>query len=154
VSKHTFKIVVCRGPECGDKRGSRSVYDALQDAVSVRCADGRATLDWHSCFGRCTLGPNVLVREILGKPEEQRFLFAPTRGARRSRAALYNGVTPDDALELIDEHVVRGRLVRRLMRRAESPRPAAVSGAKDAESSSRDNQKAADDATGGTDGDS
>lgn len=107
---------MCRGPECGDKRCSRDVYDALVDAVEVRALESRVRFDWQSCFGRCTQGPNVLVRQVDDSPQEQRFAFA-TLGRRRGRSVLYNHVTPHDAGELIDEHVVQGRRVRRLIER-------------------------------------
>ena len=92
------------------------MYGALTEAVSVRALGDRVTFGWQSCFGRCTQGPNVLVREIAESPGERRFAFA-TVGPRRGRAALYNRVGPQDASELIDEHIVRGRVVRRLIER-------------------------------------
>ena len=106
---------MCRGPECGDKRCSRAVYDAFARVIEARHLVAAVTLEWQSCFGRCTQGPNVLIREIMETPGESRFIFAAPPRGRGGRSALYNGVTPDDALELIDEHVVRGRLVRRLI---------------------------------------
>jgi NADP-reducing hydrogenase subunit HndC len=113
VHANKFRVVVCRGPECGEKRCSRTVYEALAAAIAARGLDGSVRLDWQSCFGRCTQGPNVLVREEADASAQPRFVFA-TAG-RGGRSALYNGVSPHDALELIDEHVVRGRLVRRLI---------------------------------------
>lgn len=59
-----FQIRVCRGPECGDRRGSKEIYDELKRAIAARGAEARIELTWQSCFGRCTQGVNVLVREV------------------------------------------------------------------------------------------
>lgn len=99
-----FRILVCRGPECGDRRGSRAIYDTLRAAIATRGLSDRCTLDWQSCFGRCTQGPNVLVREIVDDPAAPR------------ATALYNGVDAVNVDEIISEHVERGVVVSRLVR--------------------------------------
>jgi (2Fe-2S) ferredoxin len=104
VSERRYRIVVCRGPECGDRRGSRAVYDAFRRVIDARGVGGRCELGWQSCFGRCTQGPNVLVREIA------------EGGSEVPRAtALYNGVDAMNADEVVTEHVERGVVVRRLV---------------------------------------
>jgi (2Fe-2S) ferredoxin len=130
LSRRTYTVIVCRGPECGAKRSSRHVYDALQRVIRDYGLDDRVTMDWQSCFGRCTQGPNVLVREIVARPGgagEPRFLLATAPQARRSHSALYNHVTETDAAELIVEHILTGGLLRRLIRspaqRAEAASP-------------------------------
>ena len=60
-----FKIVICRGPECGDRHGSAALHDVFRSALEANGAHAHTELVWQSCFGRCTQGPNVLVREIL-----------------------------------------------------------------------------------------
>jgi NADH:ubiquinone oxidoreductase subunit E len=60
-----FKIVICRGPECGDRRGSAALHEVFRSALEAHAARERAELAWQSCFGRCTQGPNVLVRELV-----------------------------------------------------------------------------------------
>jgi (2Fe-2S) ferredoxin len=119
-----FRIVVCRGPECGDRLNSSTIHAAFVEAIRQRGLEGRCELGWQSCFGRCRQGPNVLIRVI--NPAEQRFLFAMAPIATGSGAALYNGVSPGDCGRLLDEHVVAGRLVRDLIKRPEqalSPPP-------------------------------
>ena len=64
-----FKIVICRGPECGDRHGSAVLHDVFRRQLMAHGAQEHTELVWQSCFGRCTQGPNVLVREILtGEP--------------------------------------------------------------------------------------
>ena len=109
-----YQILVCRGPECGPKRGSAAIYAALERALADRGITTGVDLGWQSCFGRCTRGPNCLVRETTGQPQPRR-TFAQLPRRRSGPSALYNGVTVDDAAEIVDEHVRGGRIVRRLL---------------------------------------
>ena len=111
-----YKIVVCRGPECGERLCSSEIYASFHEAIRLRGLEGRAELAWQSCFGRCRQGPNVLVRPIV--TGEGRFLVAlpPVSGPG---VALYNGLVPADALRIVDEHVVGGRPIRSLVKRPE-----------------------------------
>jgi (2Fe-2S) ferredoxin len=111
-----YKILVCRGPECGDKRFSRDVHAELVRVLRARGLEERIVLDWQSCFGRCRVGPNVMVRRVL--PGEDPFLEAivPRLGCE---AVLYNGVRPADASRIVREHVEAGRMIQDLVRKAE-----------------------------------
>jgi (2Fe-2S) ferredoxin len=102
-----YQILVCRGPECGDKRHSADVFAQLEvELASCPLEGNQAQLEHYSCFGKCQKGPNVLVREM--KPGENlRFiLLMPTAGAG---AYLYHGVTPGDARRIVTEHIAGGR---------------------------------------------
>jgi (2Fe-2S) ferredoxin len=101
-----FAILVCRGPECGDKRDSASVYAALE--VALRDAaplPDAVELSRYSCFGRCRRGPNVLVREILPNENPMLVRLMPTAGPR---AIIYHGVRPDEAPRIVEEHLRQG----------------------------------------------
>lgn len=107
-----FKIVICRGPECGDRRGSVLLAPVFEGILAQhRCSN--ASLEWQSCFGRCSQGPNVLVREIVEKSALPRLGtgFATVPGARGA-TALYNGVDVDRAERIVTEHIAGGRVIR------------------------------------------
>lgn len=112
-----YRIIVCRGPECGERKGSSAIHAALADAVRLRHLEARVELAWQSCFGRCRQAPNCLVRPIL--PGEVRFLVAIAPPTAGPGTAFYSGVAPSDALRIIDEHVVGGRILRDLVKRPE-----------------------------------
>lgn len=112
--KH-FKVIVCRGPECGDRRGSKLIHTELGELVRRRGLGERVRMEWQSCFGRCTQGPNVLVREVGG--DEPRFALAQAPGGRGRLTALYNRVTVANAARLIDGHVLGERIQRDLIER-------------------------------------
>jgi (2Fe-2S) ferredoxin len=149
VARRRFKIVICRGPECGDCRGSAAlapVFAACLErqagvvvtasvsaaeagagsAASLTSTGGNAAagdsagtdvmLEWQSCFGRCSQGPNVLVRQLVAQPEGPRFGtgFATVPGPRGA-TALYNGVDAEKAERIVMEHVVGGRIIRELI---------------------------------------
>jgi (2Fe-2S) ferredoxin len=123
-----FKVIVCRGPECGDRRDSVAVHRALARELADRQLGEAVELGWQSCFGRCTQGPNVLVAECPAVERTPRFALAAMPTGRRGCSALYNGCAPGDAAEIIEQHVVRGTLVRRLIApiAATAPRAAAT----------------------------
>jgi (2Fe-2S) ferredoxin len=142
VARRRFKIVICRGPECGDCRGSAALAPVFaaclerQEGVAVTASvsatdPGAAStggwgsasdagtdvaLEWQSCFGRCSQGPNVLVRQLMAPPEGPRFGtgFATVPGPRGA-TALYNGVDAEKAERIVNEHVVGGRIIRELI---------------------------------------
>jgi (2Fe-2S) ferredoxin len=113
-----FKIVICRGPECGDRHGSAALYDACRTVLEAYGAAEHTELLWQSCFGRCTQGPNVLVREILSGEA------APTLGSGfatlpgpRGATALYNRVDTKRIAHVVAEHVMGGQIVREYIER-------------------------------------
>ena len=109
-----FRILVCRGPECGDRRESRHVYEAFRTALAERGLDTTCELGWQSCFGRCTQGPNALVREVIAETAPPRFALATLPGPR-GVTALYNHLDAAKVVEVVAEHVGRGVVVRRFV---------------------------------------
>lgn len=102
-----YNILVCRGPECGDKRDSASVFAAFERALGAAPDLGDATVELgrYSCFGRCRRGPNVLLREILPNENPMLVRLMPTAGPR---AILYHGVRPDEVPRILEGHVRDG----------------------------------------------
>lgn len=109
-----YRIVVCRGPDCGDRHGSAALHEVFRSALE---AHQRRDVDlaWQSCFGRCKHGPNVLVRELIGDEGD----LAPTLGtgfatapAPRGAAALYHRVDAAGAERIVTEHILCNRIVR------------------------------------------
>jgi (2Fe-2S) ferredoxin len=111
-----FRIVICRGPECGDRRGSAVLHDVFRNALAAHAARDRVELAWQSCFGRCTQGPNVLVREIVDMSGQLGSGFATLPGARGA-SALYNRIDPSRIERVVVEHVVGGQIVREYIER-------------------------------------
>ena len=111
-----YKITVCRGPECGDRRFSRDVYSELARLARTRGLGERVVLDWQTCFGRCRVGPNVMVRRVLLGEDPLLEAIVPRLGCE---AVLYNGVAPKDASRIVEEHVEQGRVVQDLIRKAD-----------------------------------
>jgi (2Fe-2S) ferredoxin len=92
------------------------VRDALADGLARRGLGERVCVGWQSCFGRCTQGPNVLVQEMAApRPGERQFLLATMPLGRAGLSALYNGVRPADIEDIIENHILRDRLVSRLI---------------------------------------
>jgi (2Fe-2S) ferredoxin len=111
-----YRIIICRGPECGDRRGSASLHEVFRSALEARAARAETELVWQSCFGRCTQGPNVLVREILTAAPTIGSGFATAPGPRGS-TALYNRVDSGRVDRIVSEHVGDGQIIREFIER-------------------------------------
>ena len=96
-------VVVCRGPTCGEKRGSGELAAQLAETIRARGLEDRVQLVDEYCLGHCLRGPNILVQEE-GTTE-------PSAGV------LYNRMTADDLARVIEKHLVGGMAVRILMNR-------------------------------------
>jgi len=110
-----YQILVCKGPECGDKRRSIDLYDSFK-AELPRCSlDGNeAVVEQYSCFGRCQRGPNVLVREVKPGENARMLLMMPTAAAG---STLYYGVRLDETRKILEEHCRKGQPIVELTRR-------------------------------------
>lgn len=98
IRRHAF-VCTNRRPEGGRGscagRGSEAVLAALQRALAMRPeAAAEVAVTACACLGPCTEGPTVVVY-----PE----------------AVWYAGVQVSDAGEIVDEHLVGGRPVERLV---------------------------------------
>ena len=112
-----LKILVCRGPECGDKRNSAAVHAEFARLLALppplAQSGVEVQLDWQSCFGKCQRGPNVMVRELRAGEDAffQSFLV------KDPGSALYNMVRPSEVARIVAEHVRQGRVVVELKNR-------------------------------------
>ena len=96
-------VVVCRGPTCGERRGSGALAERLAETIRARGLEDRVHLVDEYCLGHCLRGPNILVQEE-GVAE-------PFGGV------LYNRMTSDELDRVIEKHLVGGMAVRVLMNR-------------------------------------
>lgn len=112
-----FKIVICRGPECGDRRASAELHEIFESALAAHEARGRVELVWQSCFGRCTQGPNVLVREMTNDAAPVLGTGFATMPGPRGATALYNRMDRSKVERVVKEHVVGGQIVREFVER-------------------------------------
>jgi (2Fe-2S) ferredoxin len=118
VAGRRYRIVICRGPECGDRRGSAALYEVFRSALEAHGVRDRAELAWQSCFGRCTQGPNTLVRELVEAATTPSLGsgFATAPGPRGA-TALYNHLDAERVDRVVAEHIVGGKIARDLVER-------------------------------------
>ena len=72
---------------------------------------------WQSCFGRCTQGPNVLVREVVADAPPQIGSGFATAPGPRGATALYNRMDGARVERVVVQHVVGGQIVREFIER-------------------------------------
>ena len=93
-------VVVCKGPVCGEQRGSAALTAHLEAKVDARGLRERVDVVEEVCLGHCLRGPNVLVC-----PEGSDARFG-------AGAVLYNRMTIEELDRVIDRHLVGGMAVR------------------------------------------
>lgn len=86
-------ILVCGGTGCSASR-SHEITKNLQAALKDKGLEEQVQVILTGCFGFCEKGPIVKVM-----PDN----------------TFYTEVKPEDALEIIEEHVIKGRKVKRLL---------------------------------------
>jgi NADH:ubiquinone oxidoreductase subunit F (NADH-binding)/(2Fe-2S) ferredoxin len=93
MSKYKMHILLCGGTGC-QSSGSSVILDNLQKELLMKGLSDEVQVIRTGCFGFCEKGPIVNVL-----PDN----------------TFYVEVKPEDALEIIDEHVIKGRQVKRLL---------------------------------------
>ncbi len=86
-------ILVCGGTGCTSS-GSEKIVAELEKALEEKGLSKEVKVVKTGCFGLCAMGPIVVVY-----PE----------------GAYYSQVKPEDAQEIVSEHILKGRLVKRLL---------------------------------------
>ena len=86
-------ILVCTGTGCSSSN-SPKIIEAFERELKAQGMEQEARVVKTGCFGLCAMGPVVLIY-----PE----------------GAFYTHVTPDDVPEIVSEHIVKGRIVQRLL---------------------------------------
>ncbi|MCL1819113.1 MAG: NADH-quinone oxidoreductase subunit NuoF [Oscillospiraceae bacterium] len=86
-------ILVCAGTGCTASK-SHEVFDELVKQLESNGLDKEVKVIKTGCFGLCELGPVVVVY-----PE----------------GSFYSRVTPDNVKRIVEEHILKGRIVRDLL---------------------------------------
>ena len=86
-------ILVCGGTGCTSQR-SEKIIEELNVQLVKNKLDKEVRVVKTGCFGLCELGPIMIVY-----PE----------------GAFYSQVKPEDAKEIVEEHILKGRIVTRLL---------------------------------------
>ena len=86
-------ILVCGGTGCSSSH-SQELIDAFHNLLQERGLAGEVQVIKTGCFGLCALGPVVIVY-----PE----------------GCFYSHVTVEDIPEIVEEHILKGRIVTRLL---------------------------------------
>ena len=85
-------VLICGGTGCTSS-GSVSVRERLAEELKAKGLENEIKIVQTGCFGLCALGPVMIVY-----PE----------------GTFYSRVTPEDVPEIVEEHLLKGRIVTRL----------------------------------------
>ena len=93
MSRIRSHVMVCCGTGCTSS-DSPKIIDAFEEQLQKAKLDKEVKVVRTGCFGLCAIGPIVMIF-----PE----------------GACYSRVTPEDVPEIVHEHLVKGRIVKRLL---------------------------------------
>jgi NADP-reducing hydrogenase subunit HndC len=93
MSKYSMHLLVCGGTGCRAS-SSDSIVENLKAELDAKGLSETVQVIMTGCFGFCEKGPIVKV-----SPDN----------------TFYVGVKPEDAKEIVEEHVIKGRKVRKLL---------------------------------------
>lgn len=86
-------IMICKGTGCNSSN-SEQIAKNFEEELKLNKLDKEIIVERTGCFGLCALGPIVIIY-----PE----------------AAFYSLVKPEDVHEIVEEHLIKGRVVKRLI---------------------------------------
>ncbi len=87
------QVLICGGTGCTSS-GSKAIQNAFNEQIEIAGLSEEVKLVQTGCFGLCALGPVVIIY-----PD----------------GTFYSRVTPDDVPEIVSEHLLKGRVVERLV---------------------------------------
>ena len=93
MSKYSKHLLVCGGTSCHSSESDAIVWN-LRDELEAKGLSETVQVILTGCFGFCEKGPIVKVL-----PDN----------------TLYVGVKPEDAQTIVEEHIIKGRKVTRLL---------------------------------------
>ncbi len=86
-------VMICRGTGCTSSN-SEQIAKNFEDLIKKNGLENEVVVERTGCFGLCALGPIVIIY-----PE----------------ASFYSLVKPEDVEEIVNEHLIKGRIVKRLL---------------------------------------
>jgi len=86
-------VMICKGTGCTSSN-SEQIAKNFEDLIKKNGLDNEIIVERTGCFGLCALGPIVIIY-----PE----------------ASFYSLVKPEDVEEIVNEHLIKGRPVKRLL---------------------------------------
>lgn len=95
MGEHRMQILICSGSGCREKQSS-DIIDNLKLELEAVSLDNVVKVVKTSCFGLCNAGPAIKIM-----PE----------------GTVYTGISSDDINDIINEHILKGRKVERLLYR-------------------------------------
>jgi (2Fe-2S) ferredoxin len=108
-----YRVSVCKGPDC-KRGGSDAVFRRATEEVANKGLRPVCDLYRGGCYGLCHLGPNVVVREDVGRPrdllsqEDFQLMGWPEE-------TYYWAMTPERIVRVLADHVTKDQVIPELI---------------------------------------
>ena len=100
-----YQVLFCDGPSCGGCYGSGDLKEEFLPLLTRLGAGQRVSVIDYTCFGRCSDGPNLLVREL---PPEQASDAEPSIDDIDGVLGFYSDLDSTKLERIAAEHCVKG----------------------------------------------
>jgi (2Fe-2S) ferredoxin len=90
---HRKHLFICTDTDCASKRGSKEIHKAFLREIRDRDLADDIRVNATNCLDGCGFGPNMVVY-----PD----------------GVFYYGVRPEDVGEIVESHLIGGKVVERL----------------------------------------
>ncbi len=101
-----YRLSVCKGADCR-ANGSDAVFVRANEAVRVAGLTPRCEVFRGGCYGLCHLGPNVVLREDLGRPIDP-FSSEDFQLTYEDGETYYWKMTAEKITQVVTRHVSAG----------------------------------------------
>jgi (2Fe-2S) ferredoxin len=108
-----YRLSVCKGPVCRPG-GSDRVFQTALAEVAAQGLSEKCTVARGGCYGLCHLGPNVVVREDIGRKKDplsrEDFQLMGWEGECH-----YGAMDVEKMVRVVTEHIGRDQVVTELL---------------------------------------
>ena len=94
---------VCRGHKCG--KFATALEAAIREVIASDNLDGEVGLAQEACFGKCFIGPNILVERWRNGKRNEQAMFAVMMNQNHDDARFEHGIAPEDVPKMLRWHV-------------------------------------------------
>ncbi|MBW2732638.1 MAG: (2Fe-2S) ferredoxin domain-containing protein [Deltaproteobacteria bacterium] len=101
--KDGLVLRICRGHQCG--KHADAIEAKARETIAAEGLEDEVHIDEEACFGKCFLGPNILVERWRNGARNEKAVFAMMMNQKHADARFEHQVRAEDMPKLIRWHL-------------------------------------------------